>query len=455
MFNTLTKKKEEFKSIKPKKVGLYTCGPTVYDYDHIGHAWNYFNADILRRVLEYNGYRVKHVMNITDVGHLVADADSGEDKMEKSAQEKGKTAREIAGFFTDIYLKNRLLLNLEKPKVICKATDHIKEMVKLVQKLLDKGYAYEASDGIYFDTAKFPQYGQLSGNTLAQLKEGARVEINPEKRNPTDFALWKFTPAGQKRQMEWKAFNKMGFPGWHIECSAMSNKYLGQPFDLHTGGEDNIFPHHECEIAQSEAAEGKKFVNFWFHPRFLQVEGEKMSKSKKNFYTLQDLIARGFEPLDLRYLFLTAHYNAKLNFTWQGLAAAQAARARLNDFMSAGDIAKTGSTAYEKDFTVAINNDLDLPKALAIVWNLIKDQSLPDAAKRKTILKFDKVFGLSLDKIKAPKIPGEIKKLAEARNQARNGKDWVLADKLRQEIEAKGYLVNDNPDGFIIKVKSK
>jgi len=455
LYNTLTRKIEDFKPLKDKKVGMYTCGPTVYDYDHIGHAWNYTTADFLRRVFEYNGYKVNQVMNITDVGHLTSDADTGEDKLEKSAREKGQTAWEIAKFFTKVYMENRKKLNLEKPEIICKATDHIKEMIKLVQILLDKGFAYEISDGIYFDTAKFPAYGKLSGNTLDSLKEGARVEINPEKRNPTDFAIWKFSPAGQKRQMEWQAFDKMGFPGWHIECSAMSMEYLGPTFDLHSGGEDNIFPHHECEIAQSESATGKKFVDYWFHTRFLLVDGQKMSKSLKNFFTLKDLAAKGFAALDLRYLFLTAHYRAQLNFTLQSLEAAKTARRKLNEFVLSAKGKGKVDEDYKNKFLGKIDDDLDMPGALALVWTMIKDDKLADKDKKATLLDFDKVFGLNFVKVKKEKIviPDEIEKIRVRRKIARAAKDWKESDYLRNLSASKGYIIEDTPEGQIIKKK--
>lgn len=455
LYNTLSRTIEEFKPIKGKNIGLYTCGPTVYDYDHIGHAWNYSMADFLRRVLEYNGYKVKHVMNVTDVGHLVHDAESGEDKLEKSAREKGKTAWEIAEFFLDIYLANRKKLNLEEPQVICKATDHIKEMIKMVEILLDKGYAYEISDGIYFDTSKFPKYGRLSGNTLESLKEGARIEINPEKKNPTDFVLWKFSAAGEKRQMEWEAFGKMGFPGWHIECSAMSIKYLGESFELHTGGEDNIFPHHECEIAQSESVTGKPFVRYWLHTRFLMVDGQKMSKSLKNFYTIADLEAKGFSALDLRYLFLTAHYRSQLNFTWQSLDAAKIARERLNNFILG--IKKKGKVnkGYKEMFLEKINEDLDMPQALALVWQMIKDKNVSDEDKKATLFDWDKVLGLDLANLKKVniEIPKEVQDLVKEREVARKNKDWSKSDELRDKIAELGFMVEDTSAGSIVKKK--
>jgi len=454
IYNTLINKKEIFKPIRNKEVELYTCGPTVYDYDHLGHAWNYTQADVLRRVLEYNGYKVKQVMNITDVGHLTSDADTGEDKMEKSAREKKKTVWEIAEFFTKIFFENRKKLNLLSPHIICKATDHIKEMQALIKKLIEKGYGYKIDDGIYFDVQKFPKYGKLSGNTLEKLKAGARIEVNPQKRHPADFALWKITSKGVKRQMEWDSPWGKGFPGWHIECSAMSMKYLGPTFDIHTGGEDNIFPHHESEIAQSEAATGKKFVNSWFHPRFLKIEGEKMAKSLKNFFTLADIGKKGFKPLALRYLFLTGHYRSPFNFTWKGLKASQTALNKLYEAVSSlkSGIGKVDKN-YKNKFLAAINDDLNMPEAISIVWQLVKDRKIKDADKKKTLIDFDKVLGLDLAKIKKLTIPSSIKKLVAKREKLRQQKKWQEADEIRKEIEKQGFKIEDTPRGPIIKKK--
>lgn len=460
LYNTLTKKEEVFtplrqaqgKPLKDKKVGMYTCGPTVYDYDHLGHAWNYTQADFLRRVLEYNGYKVKQVMNITDVGHLTSDADTGEDKMEKSAKEKQKTVWEIAEFFTKIFFENRKKLNLLKPHIVCKATDHIKEMIELVEILIKKGYGYKIDDGIYFDVQKFPKYGKLSGNTLENLKAGARIEINPQKRHPADFALWKLSPKGVKRQMEWDSPWGRGFPGWHIECSAMSMKYLGKTFDIHTGGEDNIFPHHESEIAQSETATSKKFVNYWFHPRFLKIEGEKMSKSLKNFFTIADIEKRGFSALALRYLFLTGHYRSSFNFTWQGLKAAQTALKNLYEAISSfGRADGRIDKKYKEKFLSFINDDLNMPEGVGLVWQLVKDKKVRNPDKKKTLFDFDKVLGLDLAKIKKIAIPFSIKKLVEKREKLRTEKKWQEADNIRKEIEKKGFLVEDTEKGPKIK----
>lgn len=462
LYNTLTKKIEIFKPLKNKKVGLYTCGPTVYDYDHLGHAWNYTMADLLRRTLEYLGYKVKHVMNITDVGHLTSDADTGEDKIEKSAKEHKKTAWEIAEYFTKIYLENRKKLNMLNPHIICKATDHIKEMIDLIKRIMEKGAAYIIDEGVYFDVSKYPKYGQLSGNTLENLKAGARIEINPLKKHPADFALWKFTPKGVKRQMEWDSPWGRGFPGWHIECSAMSMKYLGESFDIHTGGEDNIFPHHESEIAQSETATGKQFVKYWFHPRFLMVEGEKMSKSLKNFYTLKDLQEKGFQPLALRYLFLTGHYRSRFNFTFEGLKAAQNTLKNIYNFVE--ELLETkikpkkaiSLKKYDKVFLKAIQDDLNIPKALAVLHTLINDyHKKPNKFDSKKvynlIIKWDKIFGLNLKSIKPVKIPPKIKQLIKQREKLRKEKRFSEADKIRKEIENLGYSIEDTPSGTRIK----
>ena len=455
LYNTLTRKKEVFKPLKNKKVGFYTCGPTVYDYDHLGHAWNYTQADFLRRVLEYNDYKVKQVMNVTDVGHLTSDSDTGEDKMEKSAREKKKSVWEIAEFFTKIYFKNRKKLNLLKPQIVCKATDHIKEMIELVKTLVKKGYGYKIDDGIYFDVQKFPNYGKLSGNTLENLKAGARIEVNPQKKHPADFALWKFTPSRARRQMEWDSPWGRGFPGWHIECSAMSMKYLGKTFDLHTGGEDNIFPHHESEIAQSESATGKKFVRYWFHSRFLKVEGQKMSKSLKNFFTLADIEKQGFSVLALRYLFLTSHYRSSINFTWKGLESAQIALNKLHEVVASLK-SETGKIdkKYQRKFLNLINDDLNMPEVISLVWQLIKDKKVKSADKKKTLLDFDRVLGLELEKIKKISIPPELLSLAKQREKYRRKELWQKADEIRKEIEKLGYQIEDTKEGPKIK-KSK
>ncbi len=454
LYNTASGRKEKFKPLHGKLVRLYTCGPTVYDYDHLGHAWNYTMADILRRVLEYNGYKVKHIMNITDVGHLENDSDTGENKIKKSAREKKKDVSQIADYYTKIYLSNRGKLHLLQPHVICKATDHIKEMIALIKKLVSKGYAYKIDDGVYFEVGKFKKYGRLSGNTLERLKAGARIEVNPQKHHPADFALWKLTPPGVKRQMEWDSPWGRGFPGWHIECSAMSMKYLGSTIDIHTGGEDNVFPHHESEIAQSEAASGKKFVRFWFHPRFLMVEGRKMSKSLKNFYTLSDLGKRGFSPLTLRYVFLTANYHSPLNFTWKSLEASRSALNNIYEFLRGVRDKQSASDAkkikiYKNKFLKTVSDDLNTPRALAIVWKLIKDESISQYSRKSLLLRFDEVLGLDLNKVKPERVsvPAKVKELVAKREKLRVNKQFIHGDALRKKVEALGYRVEDTKSG--------
>ncbi|MDD5606435.1 MAG: cysteine--tRNA ligase [Candidatus Pacebacteria bacterium] len=437
IYNTLSGKKESFRK---KTITLYTCGPTVYDYDHLGHAWNYFNSDILRRTLEYNNYKVKHVMNITDVGHLVSDADTGQDKMEKSAKEKKKSIWKIAEYFTKIFFENRKKLNILYPHIVSRATDCIKETQDLIKILIKKGYAYKISDGIYFNVQKFPKYGKLSGNTLEKLKAGARIDINLEKKHPADFALWKFSPKNEKRQMEWDSPWGKGFPGWHMECSTIAMKYLGKTIDIHTGGEDNIFPHHESEIAQSEAINKKRFVRIWFHTRHLKIEGQKMSKSLKNFITLREIK----NPLALRYLFLTAHYRTPFNYTEKGLKAAESALKSLYNFFLSLEDSKRINKKYQKQFQTAINDDLNMPKAMSIVWKLIKDQKAKD--KKQTLLNFDKVLGLGLKELKII-IPEKIRKLIKERETQRKEKNWEKADKLRNQIEKQGFLIKDTEKG--------
>lgn len=455
LFDTLSREKKEFKPIKDKTVGLYTCGPTVYWYAHIGNLRTYLFEDILRRVLEYNGYKVKHVMNITDVGHLTSDADTGEDKLEKAATQEKKSVWQIAEFYTEAFKKDLVSLNIEPPKKWVKATDHIKDQIKLIQVLEKKGYTYVTSDGVYFDTSKSKNYGQLARLDIKGLKAGARVEMNSEKRNITDFALWKFSPTGSKRQMEWKSPWGVGFPGWHIECSAMSMKYLGETFDVHAGGMDHIPVHHTNEIAQSEAATGKKFVNYWLHGEFLGIGKEsKMSKSKGGILTLTELEKMGFSPLAYRYLNLTAHYRSPLQFSEDNIKAAQQGLHHLTEIAASlpGKKAGKGSEKFEKEFLKEINDDLNLPKALAVVWNMVKSDEDP-SAKKKSLLKFDEVLGLNLSgaEKKESDIPSEIKKLAKARDEARANKDFSAADKLRKEIEAAGYTIEDTAEGAVIR----
>lgn len=456
LFNTLGRRVEEFKPVRDNEVGIYTCGPTVYDYAHIGNLRTYIFEDILRRVLEYNGYKVKHVMNITDVGHLTSDADEGEDKVEASARRTGKSAWEIAEMYTQAFFKDTERLNILRPHIVCKATDHIADQIALIKKLEEKGYTYKTSDGIYFDVSRFPNYGELAGQSLEEKKAGARVEVNPEKRNPADFALWKFSPKGAKRrQMEWDSPWGIGFPGWHIECSAMSTKYLGQPFDIHCGGVDHIYTHHPNEIAQSEAAAGVKMANFWLHGEFMTVEGRRMGKSEGNAYLLEDLIKRGYEPLAFRYLCLNTHYRIQLNFTWQALEGAQTALERLREHVRnahalGGDPSqgKIPPTVRER-FLEAINDDLNIPQALGVLWDFVRSHQSP-SDKLATLFDFDRVFGLKLSEVRpdeAVEVPQEVRELLAQRETARTAKNFKEADALRKKIAESGYEVIDTPQG--------
>ncbi|MFA6098704.1 MAG: cysteine--tRNA ligase [Patescibacteria group bacterium] len=451
LYNTLTRKKETFKPIFKKWVTLYTCGPTVYNYAHIGNLRTYVFEDILVRVLEINGYNVKRVMNITDVGHLTSDADEGEDKLEKGAQREHKTVWEIAKFYTQAFKKDMADLNLLPPTIWAKATDHIKEQINWIKKLEKKGFTYKITDGIYFDTSKFKTYGQLHGQAASDLREGARVEKNPEKRNPTDFAVWKFAPFGQKRQMEWLSPWGEGFPGWHIECSVMAQKYLGETIDLHTGGIDHIPIHHTNEIAQAEAVTGKTFVNYWLHGAFLKLDkGDKMAKSANNFITLQTLKDKKINPLAYRYFVLGTHYRKPLTFTWAALKGAQNALDNL--YAIAGELGepKIGCAEYEEKFMSAVNDDLNTPKGLAVMWNMLKSKN-PPAAKKASLLKFDEILGLDLVKAKPIRVPVEIKQLAEEREILRNKKDFAGADIIREQIKKAGFRVEDTPAGAIVK----
>jgi cysteinyl-tRNA synthetase len=461
--NTLTRRKEVFKPIEAKKVRMYCCGPTVYSYAHIGNLRTYIFEDILRRILEFNGFKVRHVMNITDVGHLTSDADTGEDKMEVGARREKKTVWQIADFYTKVFLEDMKRLNILKPTILCKATDNIKEMIELIKKLERKGYTYLIDDGVYYDTSKFKDYGKLAGMTFEKLKEnlkaGARVEANPNKRNITDFALWKFSPKYQKRQMEWDSPWGVGFPGWHIECSAMSMKYLGETFDIHCSGEDHIPIHHTNEIAQAEGATGKRFVNYWMHATFLVLGKDiKMSKSAGNIITLQTLIDRGFDSLDYRYLCLTAHYRSGLEFTWDNLQSARNSLSTLRENSAMmresknKDKIKTDPKivkSYKEMFLEAVNDDLNMPRALSIVWNLVRsEKKVSSKDKLKLLLEFDRVLGLDLGrKEKVEKVPEEVEELIRRREKARKEGDWKTADKIRAELKEKGIILEDTLKG--------
>lgn len=449
LFNTLTRKVEEFTPIHPPKVGFYACGPTVYDRAHIGnHRANIFD-DVLHRALLHEGYKVKFVMNITDVGHLVSDADEGEDKLEKGAQREKISVWDVAKKYTQLFKADLKDLNVIEPDEWLKATENIAEQIALITKLDDKALTYTTSDGVYYDTSKFPNYGKLARLNIEGQKEGARVEANKEKRNPSDFALWKFSAKGEQRQMEWESPWGIGFPGWHIECSAMSMKALGETFDIHTGGVDHIPVHHTNEIAQSEGATGKQFVKYWVHNEFLLVDDGKMAKSLGNVYTLDDLRDKGFSPLAFRYYCLGTHYRSKLNFTWEGLQASQTA---LDDLLTRTaamtEPAKIGCAEYEQKFFEAVENDLNTPQALAVVWGLLKSD-YPDHAKKASLLKMDEVLGLGLAQAKAEAVdvPVDVQVLIDERAEARLAKDWKKSDALRKKIEDSGFSVKDTADG--------
>lgn len=454
IYNTLTRQKEEFVPLEPGKVKMYSCGPTVYNYAHIGNLRTYIFMDILRKTLKYNGYELQSVMNITDVGHLVSDEDEGEDKMIKGAREQKKTPWEIAEFFTAAFMRDIETLNIEKPDIIPKATEHIPEMISFVLELVEKGFAYETSDGIYYDISKFPGYGKLSRLNLEEQIAGARVEVNEEKRHPADFALWKKAP--KEHIMQWESPWGMGYPGWHIECSAMSRKYLGDRFDIHTGGVDHIPVHHENEIAQSEALLGHPAANYWMHGEFMMVDNGKMSKSLGNTYTIDDLKAKGFKPLAFRYMCLNAHYRNKLNFTWDGMQAAQVAYER---FLEGALQHREGSSAIPKDvldsflsdFEDAINDDLNVPRALGVAWNMVR---YPEKSKDiyDLLLKMDTIFGLGIKDAKngeedQPQLDAEIERLIEERQQARREKNWKLADEIRDKLKDMGIELMDTPQG--------
>ena len=448
-YNTLTKQKDLFKPIEEGKVKIYSCGPTVYKDATIGNMRTNLLNDTLRRVLKYNGYELKHVMNITDVGHLVSDGDEGEDKMLKSAREEHKSPLEIAEHYTKLFFRDLERLNIETPEVVCKATDHIKEMLEMVQKIMKNGYAYETSTAIYFDVSKLDKYGILSGINLNDQKAGARVDIDPEKRNPYDFALWIKAPANHL--MKWDSPWGPSYPGWHIECSAMSTKYLGEEFDIHTGGIDLVPTHHENEIAQNKGACGKNPAHYWIHGEYLLINGGKMSKSLGNTYLIDDIIARGYSPLAYRLFNYSCHYRGKLNFTWEGIESANTSLIRLREgyqkhLNGNSDISDEIIADMENRFHQAINDDMNMPLALSVVWEAGKyPEKSPKLAQ--LLKKFDTVLGIKIDEVQETKIPQEILDLVEERKQARSDKNWSESDRLRDLIAEKGYIVKDMKDG--------
>ncbi len=455
IYNTLTREKEDFKPLNGTDVKIYSCGPTVYSYAHIGNFRTYIFMDTLRRVLKYNGYKLKHAMNITDVGHLESDADEGEDKMLKAAKKENKDPYEIAKFYTDAFFRDFDILNIDRPEIICKATDHIKEMLQFVKEIVENGYAYETSRGIYFDISKLDKYPVLSTRKIDEQIAGARIAVDDEKRNPEDFALWIKAP--ENHIMKWESPWGLSYPGWHIECSAMSRKYLGDEFDIHTGGIDHIPTHHENEIAQSKGANGKIPAKYWMHCNYLQVDGGKMSKSLGNVYTVSTLIEKGINPLAFKLFCFSSHYRNNINFTFEGIEATNKAYVRLKDGYNkhkegkeyvSEDIINEFKTKFEE----AINDDLNMPMAMGIVWDVIKYSS--KSKKLSQLLeKFDEVLGLKIDEIDKNSIdlPEEIKELIEQRKSARENKEWELSDKLRDRIIELGYLVKDTKNGMEVE----
>jgi len=450
LYNTLSRKKEEFTPINDT-VRIYSCGPTVYSFAHIGNFRAYVFMDTLRRVLKYNGYTLKHAMNITDVGHLESDADEGEDKIAKAAKKENKNPYEIAKYYTDIFLMDFDRLNIDRPEIICKATDHIKEMIEYVSDIVKNGYGYETSRGIYFDISKLDKYPVLSDRKVDEQIAGARVEIDKEKRNPEDFALWIKAP--ESHIMKWESPWGLCYPGWHIECSAMSNKYLGEEFDIHTGGIDHIPTHHENEIAQCKGRCGRIPARFWMHCNFLTVDGGKMSKSLGNIYTINTLMKRGIDPIAYKLFCFSSHYRNQLNFTFEGIEAANKSLTRLregfrNHLDGNDEISDEEILEIKSRFEEAINDDLNMPSAMGVVWETIR---CPKKSRKiaELLLKFDEVLGIKMDEKpeKEVDIPEEIMKLVEERNQARKDKNWELSDKLRDIIKEKGYTVIDAKDG--------
>lgn len=456
LYNTLTRKKEEFVPLKKGTVKMYSCGPTVYNYAHIGNMRAYIFMDTLRKVLKYNGYKVKHVMNITDVGHLVSDADEGEDKMAKTARIENRSVYEIAKEYTDAFMKDIKALNIDTPEHIAKATEHIREMEIYVNDIVKNGYAYETSKGVYFDTSKLPNYGKmLSNNNIDDLKAGARVEVDTEKRNPQDFALWIKAP--KEHIMKWNSKWGLCYPGWHIECSAMSRKYLGDKFDIHTGGVDHIPIHHENEIAQSIGATGHNLANYWMHVEFLLIDGGKMSKSLGNVYTLNDLKAKGIDALSYRYFTYSSHYRNKLNFTWDAIKSAKNSLNKLRDMIALHKgvnkkIDKNIISKYEEQFLDAINDDMNMPVAISIVWEIAKEKEKSNDFY-ELIKKFDSVLSLDLDKNDKGdiNIPEDIKLILNERKDARKNKNFTKSDELRDKLKELGYIVKDTKDGQIIE----
>ena len=462
LYNTMDRKVEEFVPIEEGKVGMYCCGATVYNYAHIGNLRTYIFEDILHRTLEEAGYRVKHVMNITDVGHLTGDGDDGEDKLGKRSRETGKSVWDIAAFYTDAFFADEKALNIKRPNVVCKATDHIQDMIALIKRLEEKGHTYTAGGNVYFSIDTIDDYGKLAGQKQEDKLSGARIAVDGNKRNPQDFVRWCTNSKFAKHAIIWYSPWGRGYPGWHIECSAMSMKYLGETFDIHCGGIDAIPVHHTNEIAQSEAATGHKWVNYWCHGEFLLNDKGKMSKSSGEFLTLPVLVGHGYNALDYRYFCLGGHYRTQLKFSYEALDHAKSARERLNSMVAELKAkAKPESTisekaeSYKDAFFAALFNDLRCPEALAVMWKMLKDNSITEGEKLSLLYSMDKVLGLDLDKVEAKKeekVGGEEEwKLVEERKQAKAEKNYQRADEIRKELEERGYIVKDTPQGPILQ----
>ncbi len=459
IYNTLSRKIEDFEPLNPPHVGLYACGPTVYDFAHIGHLRKYIGDDILVRILRANNLDVTHVMNITDVGHLTSDEDAGEDKLEKGAKKMKKSVLDVAKFFEKDFFNSVAMVNVQRPDVICRATEHIEDQIALIETLVEKGFTYKTDQAIYFDVSKFPNYTNLSKQKLEDKKVGARgdVIVDDEKKNPFDFALWFFTVGRfSDHSLHWQSPWGEGFPGWHIECSAMSMKYLGLSFDIHTGGIDHIPVHHANEIAQSEAATGQMFVKYWVHYSHLMVEGQKMSKSLGNFLRITDIINKGYNPLAFRYLTFQTHYRNEMNFTWDSLDAASVALSKIYDISGEfKEIAEHSDIDFEREFLDAANQDINMPKAVSIMWEMLRSSKLSDPEKAATLYKMDEILGLGIreNARRASNIPVSVLTLVNEREKLRKMKKFVRADHLRAKIEKMGYEIKDEEKRVVVKKK--